>query len=184
MDFVVRGLRQTVDEREERRAQLRLDADVVGRRRRTFRMGALMLLGAALLARGAFAMRTGSNGQYNTPLPGVLMLFSGLWLFGFGLVLVTRSPMRMGIWERLFRVVWLGAAGRAFLRSAANGTERAGSVTGAVPGTTRAVATRAVAAPVALTTVALTPVGDDVGDARLAALESRVARLEQKLDVS
>ncbi len=182
-DFVVRGLRQSVDEREERRAQLRLDADVVGRRRRTFRLGALMLLGAALLVRTAFAMRTGEEGNYNTPLPAAVMLFSGLCMFGFGMVLVARSPMRMSIWERLFRGVWLGAPGRAFLRSVANSTERAGSVTGVVQGATRDVATKAVALAVA-TPSGATLTGAGAADARLAALESRIARLEKRLEVS
>jgi hypothetical protein len=146
-------------------------------------MGILMLVSSLLLARAALATRTGEEGQYYTPISGIIMLFSGLSLFGFGLVLVTRSPLRMGFWERLFRIVWLGAPGRAFLRSVAKGTESARSVTGVAHHPVRAGAAPSVkmtlAAPTAMTPVIATP----AGEARLDALESRIAHLERKLDV-
>ena len=141
IDALIVGLRQTVDEREARRAQLRLDADVVGRRKRTVRMGAFMVLTSVVLVRGAFSLRIGVPGNYNTPLPAVIMLFSGLVLFGFGMVLLMRSPLRMPLWERVFRTLWLGALGRWFFRSVS--PESTGSAV-AVRRQPRAVAVAAV----------------------------------------
>ena len=164
VDFVLRGFRQTIDEREERRAQLRRDADIVRRRRRTVLSGGFMVLVSIALVRGAFALRTGVPGDYQTPMPAAFMLFSGLTLFGLGMALLARSPLRMTLWERLFRVVWLGTPGRAFLRSAAK----------ASPGSTGVDV--AVIAPHA---VAVT--GASLGDTRLTTLEARVARLEAQV---
>lgn len=166
VDFVVRGLQQTVDERDERRAQLRLDADIVRRRRMTVRIGIFMVLCAALLVRTAIGMRTGVPGNYHSSVPAVLMLFSGLVQFGLGMVLLARSPLRMGIWERMFRVFWLGAPGRSFLRSAAKGI--------ATSGTTRTAAVAAVPAP-----SVNAPSG---ADARISAIETRLARIEKQLE--
>ena len=44
------------------------------------------------------------------------MAASGLSLLGVGFLLLARSPFRMPPGERLFRVLWLGAPGRAFVR--------------------------------------------------------------------
>jgi len=178
VDFVVRGLRQTVDEREERRAQLRLDADVVKRRRFTVRVGAFLVISAALLARTAFSMRVGVPGSYQTPTSAVVMLFSGLVQFGFGMVLLLRSPLRMSIWERLFRVTWLGASGRALLRSVAKGVAVAGSDARA---TSPGVAVSKSMATVAAAPAAPAVIGAAHTDARLTAIESRLSRVEQQL---
>ena len=165
-DVVMRGLQQTVDEREARRAQLRLDADVVRRRRFTARVGVFMLVVAALLVRAAFNMRTGTQGNYQTPIPAVFMLFSGLICFGFSAVLLMRSPLRAPLFERVFRVLWLGAPGRWFFRSVA-------PKSGVTPVTAQQA--RIVAAPAAKSLAA-------PSDARLEALEARLARLEKDLN--
>jgi serine/threonine-protein kinase len=165
VEVVMRGLQQTVDEREARRAQLRLDADVVRRRKSTVRVGVFMLVVAVLLVRTAFKMRTGVPGDYQTPIPAAFMLFSGLICFGFGAVLLMRSPLRPPLFERVFRVLWLGAPGRWFFRSA--------QPTGALP--TKTAPRKAV---VAATTAALSA----PSDARLEALEARLARLEKNLN--
>jgi hypothetical protein len=166
VDFVVRGLQQTVDERAERRAQLRLDADIVRRRRITVRIGAFMVICALLLARTSLGMRTGVPGDYQTPPAAIVMLFSGLVQFGFGMVLLARSPLRMSIWERIFRVFWLGAPGRSFLRSAAKGL--------ATSGTTRTAAVAAMPAPFV--------VAPGSSDARISAIETRLSRIEKQLE--
>ncbi|MEQ1690411.1 MAG: hypothetical protein ABMA00_03950, partial [Gemmatimonas sp.] len=157
-DALIRGLRQTVDEREARRAQLRLDADVVRRRKRTARTGVFMVVVAVLLVRTAFGLRTGEPGNYHTPIPAVTMLFSGLICFGLGMVLLMRSPLRAPLFERVFRALWLGRPGRWFFRSV---SPKSISVT----------------APMKPLVVAATP----ASDAHLAALEARLARLEKKL---
>ncbi len=162
VDAVIQGLRQTVDEREARRAQLRLDADVVQRRKRTVRIGVFMVLVSVVLVRSAFALRTGVPGDYRTPIPAAMMLFSGLICVGFGMVLLMRSPLRAPLFERIFRALWLGSPGRWLLRSAAPKSSAS-----SVPNRSKAlvVTTAAASAP----------------DARLAALEARLARLENDL---
>ena len=50
--------------------------------------------------------------SYQVPIAGMLLVFGGVALFGVSLGLLLRSPFRMPMGERLFRVVWLGPIGR------------------------------------------------------------------------
>jgi hypothetical protein len=117
------------------------------------------------------------------------MFFCALIQIGFGLPLLLRSPLRMPITERLFRVIWLGPAGRGFFRIASLGMGRMRAATtqqrlaAAIPG----VAARngiAISAPNIAVRPPVQPATTSGGNgsndaARLAALEQRVARLEQ-----
>ena len=137
-DNVERGMTLVVEERSERRRELRADPDTLRRRRATLVWGAGMLAAALVMLRVAYGMRIPSgNGTYGNLPSGVVLLFSGTAMFGTSIVLLLKSPFRMPPGERLFRVVWLGPIGRAFVRFAARGVR--GAPTGALPARVLAV---------------------------------------------
>jgi hypothetical protein len=101
----------------------------------------------------------------------MLLVFGGVALFGVSLALLLRSPFRMPLGERLFRLVWLGPIGRAFIRAAGRGVARPNSTSGVSRGGAPTAAKRP-AVPVAKPTAARAP-------DRVDALEMRVAELER-----
>jgi hypothetical protein len=158
------------------RRQLHADPDTRRRRQRTLVMAALQLVLAVLLIRLAYSLRVQVGPHSYTSGPGTITLvISGILMLGTSLVLFVRSPFRMPIGERFFRVVWLGPIGRGFLRLAARGTAPAGG------GANRTTGARAPA-PAAVT-VAEPPANRSVpsGD-RVGQLEARVAALEEWRD--
>jgi hypothetical protein len=177
-DAVMLGLRQLGEEREGRRAQLRADPGTVKRRRTTVRVAIFMLLVSVVLFRQALNMRTGVPGNYQTPVPGVVMLFSALPCFGMGLVLLLRSPLRMSLLERVFRWIWLGRVGRRFVQSVA---PKSGTT---VPSIRVAPAIAAASSKALVHAMTAPPAEAETlpSGARLEALEARLARLERQLD--
>src|SRR6185503_13809655 len=96
--------------------------------------------------------------------PGrVTMAATGLSLLGVSLLLFARSPFRMPVGERLFRLVWLGPVGEAFLKVSGRSVERRAT------GTTlpRATGPQAKAKPNTVSTPPPQPVPPD----RIASLE-------------
>jgi hypothetical protein len=156
-DVVRSGFAQTMEEREERRAQLRRDASIAKRRRNTVFAGLFQLIAGVVLVYVAWNTREVLPAGNRIPVYGVVMLYSGLGCLGFALVLLMRSPLRMSVWERVFRFVWLGAIGAWFLRSAAGS------------------GTRPVKNSLALSSTKPQPIAT-----RIESLEARVARLEQQ----
>ena len=163
------GFRAILAEREAERAQLRTDLAVVARRRRQ-----LVILVAMFAATFALqwwvkaAMRTEVRpGWFEVSRPGVFIIVSAYVMRGLAIIGILRSPLRAPIGERLFRLFWAGAPGRAILAAAGGrGPRPPGGVT--LPPSSRPVpppAARA-AAPAA-------------GEDRMARLESRVSDLEQ-----
>ena len=119
---VLKGMTAVVDEREALRDQLRPNPDVQQRRRHTVRMAIGMLLFSALLFYGALQVRvTLAPGRYRMGIGGTTMVITSLILLGVSFVLLLRSPFRMPVGERLFRVIWLGRFGRWFLARAGRG---------------------------------------------------------------
>jgi serine/threonine-protein kinase len=176
---IVAGLRGTVDESESMRQQLRADADTRRRRRKTLITAAIMLPIALLLIQFSLNLRwsVGSNvGVATEPArqsvkstPGrITTAATGISLLGVALLLFARSPFRMPPGERLFRVVWLGPVGEAFLKFSARGVERRTTGT-TIPGATGPQRTVSPPAP---PPVATPP-------DRIASLEERVASLER-----
>jgi serine/threonine-protein kinase len=148
-DEVMNGLRATVDEREAVRQQLRVDPDTLRRRRRTRIIAAVQLPIAVLLIQASLHVRwsLGTKAEVvSTPatqattratLGNLVMAATGLSLFGVSLLLFGRSPFRMPVGERLYRLIWLGPIGRGFIRFSSRGV--APRVAGiAVVGTTGA----------------------------------------------
>ncbi|MDB4877369.1 MAG: putative serine/threonine protein kinase [Gemmatimonadetes bacterium] len=174
---VHRGLTAVVAERQSRRDELRGDERTRRVRRRTIAMGVVELAAALVMFVGGLSFRIQRDGGYATPIPGIILIFSGTILLGISAVLLLRSPFRMPVGERLFRLVWLGPLGRGFARLAGRGIARgsgAGSLSAANVTVTRGSSGRraARAGPVP------SPVGVAAPD-RVAGLEARVAELER-----
>lgn len=116
---VFKGFRGVMQEHEEHRNRLRADSATVRRRKGTVRRALIQIpIAIALIV---FAIRGRVEigpGQYHVSALNVTIAISGLCLFGVSMVLLIRSPFRMQINERLFRRIWLGPLGRAFLRRA------------------------------------------------------------------
>ena len=92
------------------------------RRRRTVRWAIAQLLFSAVLFYAALQTRVQLGpGRYRVGIGGTTMVTTSLVLFGVSFVLLLRRPFRMPIAERMFRLIWLGAFGRWFLRRAARG---------------------------------------------------------------
>jgi eukaryotic-like serine/threonine-protein kinase len=128
---IVNGVRRVVDEREQRRLELRSDVSVVRARRRTTVMAAGMLLVSLLLGYLSLELRVQTGpGRYSIGYAGLTLIFSAMAMSGVGLVLLLKSPLRMPVGERLFRMAWLGPFGRAFVRfgarKAGGGREQGG----------------------------------------------------------
>jgi serine/threonine-protein kinase len=189
---VLNGLRATVDERETVRQQLRADPDTRRRRRRTLIIAAIqlpiaiLLISLSLNVRWSFGTKaevtpTQASRPTRATLGNLTKVASGLSLLGVSFILFARSPFRMPIGERLFRVVWLGPPGRAFITLSSRGVVR-GKTGATMPGVTRAspraastAAPRTGVAPPPIPVVALPP--DHV-----ASLEARIAALERWRD--
>ncbi|MBI3791464.1 MAG: hypothetical protein HY275_11380, partial [Gemmatimonadetes bacterium] len=107
------ALRAVLEEANSVRRVRARDAVVQDRRRRTVRRAQRMLLLAAALVGLVFVLRTpnGMGGWRLGPLAAT-SLFTGLSLVGVSIVLLIRSPFRMPVGERIFRLVWLGVPGQ------------------------------------------------------------------------
>ena len=167
---VHRGLAAVMDERATRRLELKADARTRRARRITVRWAVVMFVMSLAMIRLALTFRTQvADGMYRTAAPGIGLVLSGVTLLGVSLVLLLRSPFRMPLTERIFRLVWLGPIGRAFIRFAAR---RARAATGRGP-VTGPSASAIAAKPLEQTRSA--PIAAD----RIAALEGRVSELER-----
>lgn len=99
--------------------------------------------------------------------------------FGTSVVLLLKSPFRMPPGERLFRLVWLGAIGRAFVRFSARGVPTRASAKSAQ--FSARVAVGSAAGPMRAAVVPARPVAATTVD-RLGELEQRVGALERWRD--
>lgn len=195
---VLNGLRATVDEREVVRQQLRVDPDTRRRRRKTLIMAAIQLpIAVALLQlSGSVKFSFGTKAEIVTTeqrperaaaivnsvgnARNLMMVASGLSLLGVSLLLFARSPFRMPVGERLFRVVWLGPLGRSFIRVSSRGVApRATGTT--LPGVTGRP-TRAAAPPQARKPDTPRPSSPSGSSDRVSSLEARVTALERWRD--
>jgi hypothetical protein len=197
---VLNGLRATVDEREGMRQQLRMDPDTRRRRRKTLIIAVLQLPVAAVLLQlglhitwtltktaGVMVNDHPANPARST-LGNLVMAASGLSLLGVSILLIARSPFRMPIGERMFRLVWLGPIGRAFIWFSSRGVARRPTGTTVPRVTAPRVAHAAATSPAEHSSGngngVPTPPGGRPGASkdRLSALEARVAALERWRD--
>jgi hypothetical protein len=138
------------------------------------------LVGGAIMARWAMTYRHEVKPKTFVVEPaGGVLIVTALILIGVSFALLMRSPFRMPLGERLFRLVWLGPIGRAFVRFAGRGK------TDGVASTTRSLSPRTPGVPAKSKGAAkpghvpTTPTGD-----RVAKLEFRVAELERWREAS
>jgi len=171
-DAVHRGFVAVLGERKAQRDALRADPAARRARRRSVAILAVAPVVGFGMAWWALKMRKQIGPHsYQVPIAGMLLVFGGVALFGVSLGLLLRSPFRMPIGERLFRLVWLGPIGRAFIRAAGRGVARPSSASG--------VSRVGAVAPAQRPTVPVAkPAGARAPD-RVDALEIRVAELER-----
>ncbi|MDQ6612170.1 MAG: serine/threonine protein kinase [Gemmatimonadota bacterium] len=179
---ITRGLNRVVDEREQRRSELRKDTTVVAERRGTVLLALALLAGAAITFRGAMLFRHETRpGMYNVELPGLALLACCIVMFGIGVVQLLKSPLRMPLGERLFRLVWIGFPGRAFFQFAGRKHQRRNANARHHPTSKNTVA-HEVATPAAKQRPASLPAAVAVPLEKFDALEARVATIESLLD--
>ncbi|HEY3935194.1 MAG TPA: serine/threonine-protein kinase [Gemmatimonadales bacterium] len=167
-DGILKGMRGVAQERAVVREGYRANPAIRAHRRKTLRVGVLLMLAAVALI--AFVSRRAVKvGQmrYSAGALGLIAGITGIIWFGVGLMLVMRSPFRAPPGDRIFDAVWLGPIGRTFVRLAARDVRRPASAAITVPVPVPA------ATPVAAVTLAAP------GD-RIAELEARLAALERK----
>jgi hypothetical protein len=128
---ITEGLARVIDERAERRAELRADPRAAQTRRHTVIAAIMLLVVAVGSFRGALAYRHLERpGYYRVDPTGSWLILISMVSLGAGVVLLLKSPLRMPAGEALFRAVWLGPIGRAFVRFGGRGVERRGAVAG------------------------------------------------------
>jgi hypothetical protein len=194
-DEIMSGLRATMDEREALRRQLRADPDTRRRRRNTVLIAAAQLPVALLLislslnvdvsvgrqAKAGIIVTEAENPTRAT-LGTVLAAATGLSLLGVSFVLFARSPLRMPGDERMFRLVWLGPIGRAFVRFSARGVTARADGADTAGGRTRTAVPRGGGNAAVPThpgpPAAVPPIAEAAPSDRMSSLEARIEALE------
>jgi serine/threonine-protein kinase len=185
VDEIHAGLATVADERAQRRVESRTNATVLARRRRTVRL-AQWQLGAGLgcVALALWMRDRSVTGGYTSTDLGNALVITGFILVAIGVVLLVRSPLRMPLGERLFRLFWLGPPGRWAITRAATWQSSPDSHLDALPRTSGTGRTTARDAARSAGLAVPTPVAPSAAartldvPARLVALEQRVAALE------
>ena len=114
---VTRGLAGIVAERDDDRAQLRMDLPVVRRRRRQI-VSCVGLIALSIVAYYyviAFQRVEFRPNVYSVSRLGVYLLYAAYITIGISFVSLVSSPLRRPIGEWLFRWFWLGGPGRTVL---------------------------------------------------------------------
>jgi len=176
-DETMRGLRLTVNEQQALREQLRLDPSLHRRRLKSIISASATIVTAFLLIWFALSRRVQTGpGQFNSPLYGIIIVFSGLLMLGIGTVLLARSPFRMSPGERFFRLVWLGPLGRLLVRLGARGARQDLGTAARLTTGTRAAIVRSALPSSAATPVARVPTATAH---TIASLDARLHALEE-----
>ena len=173
VDEVIDGLGRVMHERAQRREELRADAETRVMRRRAMRWGfAGLIVSIAMAVEGVRLRVMYAPGRYSSGPVAVALIFSAMALLGTSVVLLMKSPFRMPPGERLFRKLWLGPFGRAFIRFGTRKVKARPATSRSLP-SVRTATVGLVAGSAALSAIsAATPI-----DA-ITALEQRVSALE------
>ena len=172
VEEVIAGFGRVMHEHAQRRDEVRGDAEARALRRRAIRWGmsGFVVSVAMIVEALSLRIRVAPGRHYTGPL-GIALVFAGTAFLGISLVLLLKSPFRMPPGERLFRVLWLGPFGRAFIRFGSRKVESRASTSRSLPSVRAAEVT-----PVALAAPSAGSVAPGI-DA-ITALERRVSALE------
>ena len=174
---ILAGFGRLLDEHEAERARLRTLAEVRARRRVSTRIFWAMIVVALLLTTVSLSNRVEvAPGYFKVPRPMVVMLVSAVVMLGIAFIGLMRNPFRAGVGERMFRRVWMGWPGRAFLALAGRGVRGVAGGSGPTP-PVRSELPRTT--PMQLEGSADTGRRATDEAARLARLEARVDALER-----
>lgn len=113
---VMRGMRDVFDQQQGLRRDLQRDPEAQRRRRQSIRNALVQLACGILCMSIAYQLRVPNGmGGMQSPTAGVVLVTMGLLLIGVSVVLLARSPFRVPPGERVFRLLWLGPVGGAFV---------------------------------------------------------------------
>ncbi|MGH7615724.1 MAG: serine/threonine-protein kinase [Gemmatimonadaceae bacterium] len=168
---VLKGMTAVADERASVRAGYRANPELVRRRKRSLRAASLLaILGVVLIViTRERAMDQGGH-RYAVGVVGLFTGFGAFILLGIGFMTLMRSPFRPPPQERLYRVMWLGPFGRAFVRLSARGVKRP-----TAPATVSRPVVKTAPSP-ALPPPVPAPPAD-----RLTSIEARLSALEKRV---
>lgn len=176
---IMSGLSRVMGERARRREELRADASVRRRRAFTLRCALVMLPTSVAMIWVARGMRVlVAPGRHDVSPLAIVLVTSGLVILGISIVLLVKSPLRMPAGERLFRLVWLGAPGRLFVRFAGRGVRTSSGAPGLRVLTPSSAAANNVHVVTTLVSAPRVDAPLQVVE-RLGALEARVTALER-----
>ncbi len=174
--FSAQDIRSALDgileERAERRAQLRANPAVRARRKRTVRTAVVMIAVAVLLMTGGLWLRRSVDGHFVLTPPALIMVVSAMIMIGFGFVLLLRNPLEASREEKWLRRLWQSRAGAWFLGISD------GQATTSFSGTSTVAPARARATP-PVTTSAAPAQSPGTADDQLV---SMLRRVEERLD--
>ena len=177
VDEVIDGFGRVMHERAQRRQELRADPDTRAARRLAIRLGIVGLIVSIAMVVEALRLRVMyAPGRYSSGTLAVALIFAGTAVLGTSVVLLLKSPFRMPPGERLFRGLWLGPFGRAFIRFGSRTVKPRAATSRSLPSVRSATLPPSVAPsvekelPVATSRDAIT------------ALEQRVSSLERWRD--
>ncbi|CAN5910435.1 hypothetical protein BH11GEM1_BH11GEM1_07850 [soil metagenome] len=173
VDEVMAGFGRVMHERAQRRDEVRGDAETRRVRRLAIRWGMVGLVVAVAMIVEALRLRVRiAPGRYSSGPVAVALVFAGTAVLGTSAVLLLKSPFRMPPGERLFRVLWLGPFGRAFIRFGSRSVKTRAATSRSLP------SVRSATMPPAATPSAAKVVNASTPMDAVAALELRVSSLE------
>ncbi|MEP6763662.1 MAG: serine/threonine-protein kinase [Gemmatimonadaceae bacterium] len=179
---IKRGLLRVVDEREQRRSELRKDVEFLKGRRRTMATAIALLAGAAIAFRWSLEFRYQvREGYYRVDPPGMFLIAVTITMLGIGVVQLLKSPLRMPLGERLFRWVWIGFPGQQFVRLAGRKNPKPTGYS-VHNSTANLSVARGPVTPQQKPRPAASPVAVSVPIDKFDALEARVTKLENIVD--
>ena len=177
VDEVMAGFGRVMHERAQHREELRADSDARRVRRRAIRWGIVgLLVSIAMIVEALHQRIRIGPGNYSSGPLTVALIFVGTALLGTSFVLLIKSPFRMLPGERLFRVLWLGPFGRAFIRFGMRAVKARPTTSRSLP-SVRSVKVAPVVTPNVEKVVAVQTTFDV-----LTSLEERVSSLERWRD--
>ena len=173
VEEVMAGFGRVMHEHAQRRDEVRGDPEARALRRRAIRWGTFGFVVSVAMIVEALSLRIRvAPGRYGNGPLGIALVFAGTALLGTSAVLLLKSPFRMPPGERLFRALWLGPFGRAFIRFGSRAVKMRVATSRSLPSVRSATLTPVVALQAPSAGSVATPIDT------ITALERRVSALE------